>query len=108
MTMIEIGSSVLRLCPTVATGSRTRRTSSPAYAVEEIASDANTARAMIFVSRWWPSSAVGIGRPTRNRLSVEAIGLRSAPDQEVAHGVFAVGRDQHEHLVALEQRRVAA
>ena len=28
--------------------------------------------------------------------------------QELAHGVLAVGRDEHEHLVALEQRRVAA
>ena len=51
--------------------SSTTRISSVAYAVEEMASEANTGRAMIFRRRWWRSSADGIGRPTRIRFRVE-------------------------------------
>src|SRR5439155_8416276 len=105
MTTKEIGSSTLRLCSTVANGRRTSITSSPAYADDEIASLANTAKAMTLLSRWWPSSDVAMGLPTRRRLKIEA--NLSASDEELAHRVFAVGRDEDEHLVPLEQRRVA-
>ena len=46
----------------------TNRISSVAYAVEEIASEENTASAMTFGIRWCSCSVVGIGRPTSNRL----------------------------------------
>src|SRR4051812_37348646 len=104
ITTNEIGSSTLRLCSTVATGSSTSITSSPAYAVDEMASLANTASAITFVSRWCPSSDVAIGLPTSSRLKMEA---KSAADEQLPYRVFAVGSDQHEDLVALEQRRVA-
>jgi hypothetical protein len=47
---------------------RTRTISSVAYAVEEIASEANTGRATILRRRWWCSSEVGIGAPMSTRL----------------------------------------
>src|SRR6478672_2048860 len=105
MTTKEIGSSTLRLCCTVATGSRTSITSSPAYAVDEIASLANTASAITFGSRWCPSSEVAIGLPTSRRLTIEG---KSVTDEEAAQRVFAVRRHQHEDLISLEQRRVAS
>src|SRR4051794_9937644 len=105
MTTNEIGSSTLRLCSTVATGNSTSITSSPAYAVDEIASLANTARAMTFTSRWCPSSEVAIGLPTRTRLKMDA---KSASDEQLAHRVFAVRCHEHEDLVTFEQRRIAS
>src|SRR3954452_16109982 len=105
MTTIEMGSSTLRLCSTVATGNSTSIPSSPAYAVDEIASLANTARAMTFTSRWCPSSEGAIGLPTSTRLKMEA---KSAADEQLAHRVLAVRRHEHEHLVTFEQRRITA
>jgi hypothetical protein len=70
-TAIEIGTSTLspraRLeVPTTVT----KRISSVAYAVEEIASDENTARAMTLGMRWCSCSDVASGRPTKMRFSV--------------------------------------
>ena len=67
---MPIGMSVLRpsarLDPPTAT---TKRISSVAYAVDEIASDENTARAMVFEMRWCSISVVASGRPTSTRLT---------------------------------------
>ena len=48
-------------------------TSSVAYAVEEIASDAKIGSATRLRSRWCPSSDVAIGRPIRIRLASDTI-----------------------------------
>ena len=53
--------------------SSTTRISSVAYAVDEMASDANTGRAIRFRSRWWPSSEVAIGLPIKTRLTSDAL-----------------------------------
>ncbi len=47
----------------------TKRISSVAYAVEEMASDENVARAMILGRRWWSCSEFAMGRPMRTRLA---------------------------------------
>src|SRR4051812_10016439 len=54
-----------------AIGTRTRRISSVAYAVDEIASDANTARAVGLPRRCPSSSVEASGRPTTSRFSAE-------------------------------------
>ena len=54
--------------PTPACMTTTTRISSVAYAVEEIASDAKTGRAMSLRSLWWPSSADEMGLPTKTRF----------------------------------------
>src|SRR5215211_1224715 len=59
----------------------TRRISSVAYAVEEMASDAKTAKAMTLIRRWWCSSEEAMGGPIRIRLRVEYI-----PDPHATHG----------------------
>src|SRR3954467_10105380 len=48
----------------------TKRISSVAYAVEEMASDENTASAMTLGMRWCSCSAVASGRPTTRRLNI--------------------------------------
>jgi len=55
--------------PTAASEMKTIRISSVAYAVEEIASLANTGRATFFGSRVCPSSEVAMGLPITKRLS---------------------------------------
>src|SRR5437867_3394648 len=50
--------------------SRTSRISSVAYALEERASDAKTARARRLLSRWRLSRCDEMGHPTKNRLSM--------------------------------------
>lgn len=44
-----------------------------AYAVEEIASDENTDRAIFFESRWWASCAVAIGVPITTLLTAKLL-----------------------------------
>src|ERR671912_1029401 len=61
--------------PTPAWRARTNTTSSVAYAVEEIASDAKIGRATRLRSRWWPSSDVAMGRPIRIRLASDTISM---------------------------------
>jgi len=51
------------------TGTSTRRISSEAYAVDEIASEASTASAVGLPNRSRLSANEGIGRPTRRRFS---------------------------------------
>ena len=51
----------------------TRMTSSVAYAVDEMASDAKIGRAIRFLRRWCPSSDVAIGRPIRIRFASDTI-----------------------------------
>ena len=51
----------------------TKRISSVAYAVEEMASEEKTASAIVFVIRWCSWSADEIGRPTRTRLTTDTI-----------------------------------
>ena len=46
-----------------------------AYAVDEMASLAKTGRAIFLLSRWWPSSAVAMGRPMTSRLRDWNIGV---------------------------------
>ena len=69
-TAIAIGTSFespsARLEPPTAT---TKRISSVAYAVDEIASDEKTASAIVFGIRWCSCSVVASGRPTRTRLT---------------------------------------
>src|SRR5712692_781659 len=69
-TAKPIGISLLRpsarLDPPTAT---TKRISSVAYAVDEIASDEKTASAIVFGIRWCSISVVASGRPTRTRLT---------------------------------------
>ena len=70
--MIEIGtrsSSAAR----PATGTSTRRISSVAYAVDEMASEANTVSAVGRPSLVWCSSDEAIGGPTTSRFSAEYI-----------------------------------
>ena len=50
-------------------GARTYRTSSVAYATEEIASEDRTASAVVLVSRSVSSRSVARGRPTIRRLA---------------------------------------
>jgi hypothetical protein len=71
ITISEMGTRESR-ASSAATGTRTWRISSVAYAVDEIASDAKTARAMIFGSSVWCSSADASGRPTTSRLRTDA------------------------------------
>ena len=52
---------------------RTSTISSVAYAVDEIASDANTGSATILRRRWWCSSDVAIGVPISTRLTSDAL-----------------------------------
>ena len=55
-------------------GTRTRRISSVAYATEDRGSEANTARARRFDSRWWAACAVFRGFPTSQRFrNIEVI-----------------------------------
>src|SRR6478735_1324376 len=58
----------------------TKRISSVAYAVDEMASDEKTASAMIFGIRWCSCSALDSGRPTRMRLT-RATGRDSVVDE---------------------------
>ena len=90
-----------------ATGTRTRRISSVAYAVDEMASDANTASAVGTCRAVVLLLGRGRQRPA-DEDPLDDRHVRLATDEEVAHRFLAVGRDEHEHLVALEQRRVAA
>src|SRR5215207_2202856 len=82
-TAIPIGISVLRpsarLEPPTAT---TKRISSVAYAVDEMASDENTARAMVFGMRWCSISVVASGRPTRTRLTNATSQILRAPGND--------------------------
>ena len=55
----------------------TKRISSVAYAVDEMASEENTANAMTFGIRWCSCSDVASGRPTKIRFSVS--NTRSVP-----------------------------
>ena len=70
--MSEIGIRYSR-ASAAATGTRTWRISSVAYAVDEMASDAKTARATTFGSRVCASSADASGRPTTSRFRMEGI-----------------------------------
>ena len=54
----------------------TKRISSVAYAVEEIASDEKTARPIVFGMRWCSCSEDASGRPTKIRFSVSNIPAR--------------------------------
>src|SRR3954447_3734570 len=110
MTTIEIGTSRSSATCKPAAGISTRNTSSPAYAVEEIASDANTARAIVFGSRWCPSSELASGLPTSTRLITDGIDSSAASraHEELTHSVLAVGGHEHEHLVAFQQRCVTS
>jgi hypothetical protein len=55
--------------PTAASDKKTIRISCVAYAVDEIASLANTGSATFFDKRWWESSEVAIGAPITNRFN---------------------------------------
>src|SRR5436190_24222752 len=72
-TTIAMGTSLLspsaRLDAPTAT---TKRISSVAYAVDDSASDENTARAIVFASRWCSIWVVASGRPTKTRFNTEA------------------------------------
>ena len=59
-------SNAARPMPACATSTST--ISSVAYAVDEIASEAKIGRATRLRSRWWPSSALAIGRPMQEPL----------------------------------------
>jgi hypothetical protein len=48
----------------------TKRISSVAYAVDEMASDEKTASPMVFEMRWCSCSTVASGRPTSSRLRI--------------------------------------
>src|SRR6476619_6495222 len=82
-TAIPIGISVFspsaRLEPPTAT---TKRISSVAYAVDEMASDENTARAMVFEMRWCSISVVANGRPTSTRLTNATSQILRAPGND--------------------------
>ena len=67
--MMDNGTRLLYAAtPAPASDKKTIRISSVAYAVDEIASLANTGRAIFFGRRWWASSADEIGLPIMNRL----------------------------------------
>src|SRR5437588_6324126 len=74
-TTIEIGMRWsrprARLDPPTAV---TNRISSVAYAVDEMASDENVARAIDLGRSWCSCSSVGMGRPTRSRFVNEYTG----------------------------------
>ena len=59
--------------PMPACSVRTSTTSSVAYAVDEMASDAKIGSATRLRSRWWPSSDVAMGLPMRIRLASDTI-----------------------------------
>ena len=69
-TLVPIGTRVSRpssrLEPPSAT---TKRISSVAYAVDEMASEEKTASAIVFGIRWCSISVVARGRPTKMRLT---------------------------------------
>src|SRR3954465_1559897 len=59
----------------------TKRISSVAYAVDEIASEEKTASATTFEMRWCSCSELASGRPTNSRFSVSnTMGRDSGPD----------------------------
>ena len=66
--MIEMGISWLSAIDSPAAGIRTMRISWLAYAVDEIASEANTASAVGIPSRWCCSSSLANGEPTSVRF----------------------------------------
>jgi hypothetical protein len=69
-TMIAIGTNGRNAAaPAPAPIKVTTRISSVAYAVDEIASDANTGNAIFFERRWWASSSLEMGLPMRSFLS---------------------------------------
>ena len=69
-TAIEIGMRVLSPSARLDVPSAvTKRISSVAYAVDEIASDEKTASAIVLPMRWCSCSALESGRPTRMRLT---------------------------------------
>jgi len=70
----------MRLDPPTA---MTKRISSVAYAVEEMASDENVARAIDFGSRWWSCSLDASGRPIMTRLSIVNTGVRFLSTQRL-------------------------
>src|SRR3954452_18945262 len=82
-TAIPIGMRVFspsaRLDPPTAT---TKRISSVAYAVDEIASEENTASAMVFGMRWCSISVVASGRPTRTLLTNATSQILRAPGND--------------------------
>src|SRR3954466_10846968 len=89
-TMMAIGIRTSSACIPPA-GTSTTRISSVAYAVDELASEANTANAMSLMSRCWCSSADAIGGARKPRLSVEYIGVRSPADYVPTVHVVIVG-----------------
>lgn len=65
--MIAIGTNGRNAAaPALAPIKVTTRISSVAYAVDEIASDANTGNAIFFERRWCASSSLEMGLPMRN------------------------------------------
>src|SRR5436190_12285842 len=70
----------------------TNRISSVAYAVDEMASDENTASAITLGMRWCSCSAVANGRPTRTRLN--DVSKWSAPDAMDERRALDSARDQ--------------
>ena len=89
----------------------TKRISSVAYAVDEIASDENTASAIVFGIRWCSCSVVASGRPTRTRLTnasvvdpVRALASTGRRQHAIPHGV-PPSRDSASQTVAPSARR---
>src|SRR3954451_9927354 len=82
-TATPIGMSLLRpsarLEPPTAT---TKRISSVAYAVDEMASEENTASAMVFGMRWCSISVVASGRPTSTRLTNATSSVPPSPGND--------------------------
>jgi hypothetical protein len=73
-TAIEIGMRTLRPSARLdAPTAVTNRISSVAYAVEEMASDENTASAIVLGIRWCSWSAEAMGFPTKTRLTTDTI-----------------------------------
>src|SRR4051794_41570116 len=90
-TMMAIGIRTSSACIPPA-GTSTTRISSVAYAVDEMASEANTANAMSLMSRCWCSSADAIGGPMKTRLGAEDLGGRDPADYVPTLHVVIVGR----------------
>src|SRR6202795_3582962 len=73
----------------------TKRICSVAYAVDEIASDENTASATTFEIRWCSCSDVASGRPTSSRFSVlNTMRYDSAAGRFYQHAPRYGGREQ--------------
>ena len=92
-TAIAIGTSMSRPSTRLeAPTAVTKRISSTAYAVEEIASELNTASPIVFGMRWCSISVDGSGRPTRTRLRIATdppADLLVEPDEVLTSGLVS-------------------